>query len=76
MPHMILLKCSKNTLPKNGGYIYINVDSIHSIKPQDSGSVVSFGNGESAFVEHRPTDIVHSLDNNYVLVEDGQSLEG
>ena len=75
MPHLILLKCSKNTFPKKDSHIYINLDSIHAIQPQDSGSVVSFGNGDVVFVEHKPSDIVHAIDNEYTFVEDGQSLE-
>ncbi len=75
MPHMIRLKCTKNTIPRVGAYIYINVDSIHAIQPHDRAAVISFGNGDAVFVEHKPSDIVHAIDNEYTFVKDGQSLE-
>jgi len=74
MPHMIRLKCTKNTIPRVGAYIYINVDSIHAIQPHDRAAVISFGNGDAVFVEHKPGDIVLAIESDHVSVTDGLSL--
>jgi len=74
MPHMIRLKRRKNHAPKYG-YIYVNIASIHAILPDEDGSSVFYGNDAKIYVEHKPSDIVHALDNEYTFVKDGQSLE-
>ena len=74
MPHLMRLKLRNNIVSKYG-YIYVNVASIHSIVPHEDGSVVYYGAGEDVYAEHKPSDIVHAIDNEYTFVKNGQSLE-
>lgn len=73
MPAMIRMKLKKN--PFGEPHIYINAASIHAIVPTRDGSTVFYTVGQ-AYVPHQSSDIVFAIDNGFVRVVDGKSLDG
>jgi|688.fasta_scaffold629600_2 hypothetical protein len=69
MIHMIRFKLRSSIVPKYG-YIYVNAATIHSVTPSDEGSMVIYGNGTEVYVEHKPSDIVYALANEFTFVRD------
>lgn len=68
MPHMIRFKLPKTT--PEYGYIYINAKAIHAITPCDDWARVFYGHGNDVYVEHKPSDIVYALANDFTSVRD------
>lgn len=50
--------------PRPFNYIYLNVDSVHSVRPSfddANKAVVAYGNGDVVVMDHTPEEVVTRL---------------